>query len=130
MTTPTMNSHREQGALGAPDDAGVQDIELSEAAKQEIEAAGEYVPVPVSGVEVRVKPQIDWRMSDLRALNAGDFDAFAESVIHPDDLETFLDQDLTMGEFRAFSEECARRAGDSLGKSSPRSRSSKPTRAR
>ena len=130
MTTPTMNTHRQQGQLGDPDEAGVQDLELSEVDKQALEAAGEYVPVPLNGVEVRVKPQIKWRMSDLRALNNGDFDAFAESVIHPDDLETFLDQDLTMGEFRDFSEEAARRAGDSLGKSSPRSRSSKPTRAR
>lgn len=130
MTTPTMNTHRQQGQLGAPDSNGIQDVELSELEKQQIEAAGEYVPVPVNGVDVRVKPQIDWRMSDLRALNNGDFDAFAASVIHPDDLDAFLDQDLTMGEFRSFSEEAARRAGDSLGKSSPRSRSSRHTRAR
>lgn len=130
MTAPTMDTHRQQGQLGEPDETGVQEIELSEADKQALEADGEYVPVPVNGVEVRVKPQIDWRMSDLRALNAGDFDAFAKSVIHPADLDVFMDLDLTMGEFRDFSEEAARRAGDSLGKSSPRSRSSRLTRAR
>lgn len=130
MTVPTMNSQRQQGQLGEPDAAGVQDIELSEADKQALEAAGEYVSVPVNGVEVRVKPQLDWRMSDLAMLNAGDLNGFSESVIHPDDIDAFLELDLTMREFRDFSEEAARRSGDSLGKSAGRSRSSKSTRAR
>jgi hypothetical protein len=106
-------------------------LELPEAAKQELEALNVYISVPVSAdVKVRVKPQIEWRMSTMRLLNAGDLDGWAESVIHPDDLDTFIECDLTMGEFGKFSEDAARLAGDGLGKSSERSRSSKSTRAR
>jgi hypothetical protein len=128
MTMPTMNMQRQQGHLTEPGLDGVQNLELPETAKQEIEAAGEYVSVPVNGIEVRVKPQLDWRMSDMRMLNAADFDGFAESVIHADDLDAFLDLDMTLAEFQSFAEEAARRAGDGLGKSSGRSRSSRPTR--
>jgi hypothetical protein len=130
MTTPQTATHLQNGYLGQPDPHGVQDLELPEAEKQEVEAAGEYVLVPAGDVEVHVKPQRDWRMSDMRMLNAADFDGFAESVIHPDDLDTFLDLDMTLAEFQDFAEEAARRAGDGLGKSSGRSRSSKSTRRR
>jgi hypothetical protein len=82
------------------------------------------------GIETRVKPQRDWRMSDMRFLRDGDIDGWAESVIHPDDIDEFMELDITMDEFREFSEEAARRSGDSLGKSSGRSRSSKPMRRR
>lgn len=119
-----------QARLTEADDDGVQDLELSEAAKQEIEAIGEYVTVPVAGGETRVKPQRDWRMSDLRMLNQGDLDAWAESVIHPDDLETFMDHDLTLAEFQDFAADAARLAGDGLGKSSRPSKSSRTTRRR
>lgn len=130
MTTPTVNTYRQQGQLGHPDQDGVQNLELPESTKQEIEAAGEYVAVPVCGIEVRVKPQRDWRMSDMRMLNAGDLDGFTESVIHEDDLDAFVGLDVTMDEFRQFSEDAARLAGDSLGKSSGRSQSSRHMRAR
>lgn len=119
-----------QARLTEADEAGVRDIELSEAAKQEIEAIGEYVPVPLGDAETRVKPQRDWRMSDLRMLNAGDLDGWAESVIHPDDLEAFMEQDLTLAEFQDFAAEASRLAGDGLGKSSRPSRSSRTTRRR
>ena len=130
MTTPQMTTHRQNGYLSDPDADGVQNIEMSEVEKQEIEAGGEYVSVPVADVEVRVKPQRDWRMSDMRLLNEADLDGWAESVIHPDDLESFMEQDITMGEFQDFAAEAARRAGDSLGKSSAHSRSSRSTRRR
>lgn len=106
--------------------------ELPEHAKQELEALGDYVlvPLPNATAEVRVLPQIKWRMSVMRLLNEGDLDGWAEAVVHPDDLDDFMDADLNMGEFRDFSEEAARRSGDSLGKSSGRSRSSRGTRAR
>lgn len=125
----TMNASLPAGHYDAMP-ATAQSVELPEVEKQQIEAVGEYVPVPVNGIEVRVKPQRDWRMSDIRLLNAGDFDAFADSVIHADDLDAFVGLDLTMGEFRDFTEEAARRAGDSLGKSSGRSGSSNNMRRR
>lgn len=107
-------------------------VELAEHAKQELEALGDYVtvPLPNSTDEVRVLPQLKWRMSVMRLLNEGDLDGWAEAIIHPDDLDVFMDADLDMGEFRDFSEEAARRSGDGLGKSSGRSRSSRGTRAR
>lgn len=114
----------------SPRDAKV--VELPEHAKQELEALGDYVvvPLPNSTIEVRVLPQIKWRMSVMRLLNEGNLDGWAEAVIHPDDLDEFIDADLDMGEFSDFSEEAARRSGDSLGKSSKRSRSSRGTRTR
>jgi hypothetical protein len=129
-TDQTAGQQRHNGHLGPADGEGVQDLELSEAEKQAVEAAGEYVSVPVNGIETRVKPQRDWRMSDMRFLREGDIDGWAESVIHPADIDAFMDLDITMDEFREFSEEAARRSGDGLGKSSGRSRSSRPTRRR
>jgi hypothetical protein len=112
--------------------AVIQSVELPEHEKQELEALGDYVvvPLPNSTIEVRVLPQIKWRMSVMRLLNDGNLDGWAEAVIHPDDLDEFMDADLDMGEFSDFSEEAARRSGDSLGKSSKRSRSSRGTRTR
>lgn len=123
-------TQRQQGHLTDPDLDGVQSLELPEAEKQEIEASGEYVAVPVGDMEARVKPQRDWRMSDMRLLHAGDLDGWAESVIHPADIEDFMALDITMGEFQQFSEDAARLAGDGLGKSSRRSGSSRNTRKR
>ena len=134
MTIPHMTdqsmTQRQNGHLTPPDAQGVQGLELSELEKQQVEAAGEYVPVPVRDIEVRVKPQGDWRMSDMRMLNAADFDGFAESVVHPKDLDMFLDLDMTLTEFQGFAEDAAKLAGDGLGKSSARSRSSRNTRRR
>lgn len=121
----TQNGHAE--AVGVVDVTG---LEMPEADKQTAEAAGHYVTVPIRGAEVRVKPQRKWRMSHMRCLNQGDLDGWAEGVIHPDDLDEFMDLDLEMEEFQEFSEEAARRAGDGLGKSSGRSRSSRSTQRR
>lgn len=121
---------RQRARLSDPDDDGVQDVELAEVDKQSQEADGEYVAVPVADTKARVKPQADWRMSDMRHLNRGDFDAWAESVIHPDDLDEFMELDITMGEFADFAQEAARLTGDGLGKSSKHSGSSKTTRKR
>lgn len=134
MTTPQMTDRpapqRQNGYLAEPDVDGVQNLELPEAEKQRIEADGDYIPVPLGDTEIRVKPQRKWRMSHMRLLNAGDLDGWAEGVIHPDDVDAFFDVDPDMEEFQAFAEEAARRAGDSLGKSSGRSRSSRNMRVR
>ncbi len=123
-------SQRRPARLAEPDDEGVRELQVSDAEAQELEAAGEYTAVPVGDMEARVKPQVDWRMSDIRALNKGDLDAWAESVIHPDDLEEFLDLDITMAEFQRFADEAAARTGDDMGKSKRRSGSSRSTRKR
>jgi hypothetical protein len=114
------DAQRRTARLDDPDSDGVQALKVAEA--QEAEAAGEYVAVPVAGMEIRVKPQADWRMSDLRNLNQGDLDAWAEAAIDPDDLDRFFEADITLAEFRAFTREAAARTGDGLGKSSRPSR--------
>lgn len=123
-----MAAQRRTARLAAADDEGVRDLEVAAAEAQEVEAGGEYVDVPVADIEVRVKPQVDWRMSDIRALNQGDLDTWAESVLHPDDLDDFLDLDITLAEFRVFADEAAKATGDDLGKSKRPSGSSKRTR--
>jgi len=123
-------AQRQRARLTEADGDGVQDVELDAAEKQELEAAGEYVPIKVADLEVRIKPQTDWRMSDVRLLNKGDLDTWAEGVIHPDDIEEFFDADITIGEFQQFAEDAAAATGDGLGKSRGRSRSSRSTRRR
>lgn len=120
---------RAAARLAEPDSDGVRAIEgLTPAEAQEAEADGEFVTLPVGSIKVRVRPQKDWRMSDLRALNKGDLDAWADAVIHPDDLDDFFDQDITMREFQAFAEEAASETGDDLGKSRRPRTSRKSTR--
>jgi formylglycine-generating enzyme required for sulfatase activity len=120
-----MAAPRQRARLTAPDDEGVQDIDgLTPAEAQEAEASGEFVPVPVGDIKVRVRPQKQWRMSHMRLLNQGDLDGWAESVIHPDDVEDFFDLDVTLAEFQDFAEEAAKATGDDLGKSRGRSKSS------
>lgn len=108
-----------------------QDEALTPAQAQEAEASGGYVPVEaVGGIQIRIRPQKQWRMSHLRALNAGDFDTWAAGVIHPKDLETFLELDLTMAEFEEFALRAAERTGDGLGKSGRPFKSSRNRRRR
>lgn len=98
--------------------------EALEAQAAEAEADGqEYVLVPMGEDTYRVVPQRQWRISYLRHLNEGDFEAWAEAVMHPEDAETFIDRDPTLDEFKDFSKAAARASGDGLGKSSGRRRS-------
>lgn len=126
----TETTQRRRAQLADADDDGVQDLDLSASEKQELEAAGAYIDVDVADITVRVKPQGDWRLSDMRQLNVGDLDAWAEGVIHPDDIEEFFEADITVDEFKQFADDASRRTGDGLGKSSPRSRSSRSRRKR
>ncbi|MFF8100189.1 hypothetical protein ACF07S_10495 [Streptomyces sp. NPDC016640] len=106
-----------------------EDVEVSAADAQEIEAAG-YVTVELCGEEVQVIPPAGWRASWQRALNAGQIDFFAEKVLHPDDYDYYLEADPTVQEFQEFVAEAAERSGESLGKSVARSRSGGRTRRR
>lgn len=107
----------------------VDDIEVSAAEAQEIEADG-YVTAELCGEEVQVVPPSMWRASWQRALNQGDIDFFAKKVFHPDDYEFYLDIDPTIEEWLAFVDDASTKSGEPLGKSRARSRSGRPTRRR
>jgi hypothetical protein len=108
----------------------VDEVEVSAAEAQEIEADSPYVTAMLDGEELQVIPPGSWRQSWQRLLNMGQVDAFAEQVIHPDDLELFFEIDPTNAELGEFIEEASRQAGESLGKSRGPARSSRRTRRR
>lgn len=99
------------------------------AAAQEAEATSPaYLVVPLNGTDLRVKPVNDWRPSYIRALRQGDFDGWAEGVLHADDAAKFVEIDATFGEISDFSTAIMTAAGETPGKSSASSRSSRSTR--
>ncbi|MFJ7417993.1 hypothetical protein ACIQXD_05190 [Streptomyces uncialis] len=96
----------------------------------EAEAEGRYVTAPLCGEDLRIIPTGAWRQSWRRLLQAGDVDAFAACVLHPDDVEVYEDLDPTNDEFGDFIARAAERAGESEGKSRGPARSSRRTRRR
>jgi hypothetical protein len=102
--------------------------EITPAEAQENEATEEFATVPLDGVDLRIKPANHWRPSYLRALRAGDYDAWAAGVLHEDDVQVFLDLDPTFDEINAFTTAAMESTGETPGKSGGRSKSS--TRAR
>lgn len=106
------------------------EVEVTEAEAQEIEAVSKYVAGVLCGEEVRIVPPGAWRQSWQRLLNNGQIDAFAQQVLHPDDYEVYLDIDPTNDEFGELINDAAQRAGESLGKSSGPAPSSRRTRRR
>ncbi|MBT2412638.1 hypothetical protein J7I94_19080 [Streptomyces sp. ISL-12] len=97
---------------------------------QEIEATEEYGTATLAGVELRVKSQLHWRPSHMRALRGSDFETWAAGVLHEDDVETFIDLDATFGEIFQFVSDAAEAVGEPVGKSTARARSSRTTRKR
>jgi hypothetical protein len=115
------------------DDVEEQDldeVEVSAAGAQEIEAEGHYVTATLCGEEVQIVPPSVWRASWQRMLNQGDFDGFAKNVFHPDDYDFYEEIDPTIVEFVEFAQEAAALVGESLGKSSGPTPSSRRTRRR
>ena len=104
--------------------------EVTEADAQEIEAEGHYVTASLCGEDVRIIPPTVWRMSWQRLLNNGEVDAFAERVLHPDDLDLLDELDPTVQEFRDFIQDAAQQAGEAQGNSRGPAPSSKRTRKR
>jgi hypothetical protein len=100
------------------------------AVAQEIEARGHYVTASLCGELVRVVPPGAWRQSWMRHLNEGRIDAFAEQVIHPDDIDLYDELDPTNDEFGQFVADASELAGEPMGKSGGPSRSSRRTRRR
>ena len=104
--------------------------ETSAAEAQEIEATDGYVTALLCGEELRVVPPGQWRQSQQRLLNMGQIDAFAEAVIHPDDIDLYFELDPTNEEIGEFVADAAQQAGESLGKSRGPAPSSRNTRRR
>lgn len=102
--------------------------ELTPADAQEIEATAEYTSEELDGQTFRVKLATKWRPSYVRALRAGDFDAWAEGVIHPDDLAEWIAADPTFDELGDFATRAMSASGEAPGKSSASPRSSRSTR--
>lgn len=117
-------------ATRRPVEPDVDEVEVSPAEAQEVEVDSPYVTATLDGEELQVIPPGSWRQSWQRLLNQGQVDAFAEQVIHPDDLDLFFEIDPTNAELGVFIEEASRQAGESLGKSRGPARSSRRTRRR
>jgi hypothetical protein len=98
------------------------------AESQEIEATEEYATAELAGETLRVKTVGKWRPSYMRALRLSDFDAWAEGVLHPDDVEKFIEADATFDEINTFVGDAAQAAGEPVGK--PRGRAASSTRTR
>ena len=113
-----------------PDVEPDEDVEVTAADAQEIEAEGHNVTAELCGEEVQVIPPSMWRASWQRALNQGQIDFFAQKILHPDDYDFYLEVDPTMEEWLTFVEDASNKAGESLGKSRGRSRSGGRTRRR
>lgn len=108
----------------------VDEVEVSAADAQEIEAEGHYVTATLCGEDVQIIPPSVWRSSWQRMLNQGDFDGFAKQVFHPDDYDFYLEVDPTIVEFVEFAQEAASSVGESLGNSRGPAPSSRRTRRR
>ena len=106
------------------------EVEISAAEAQEIEAEGHYLTTELCGEEVQIVPPSAWRSSWQRMLNQGDLDGFAEKIFHPDDYEVYVDVDPTIVEFMEFTQTAAARLGESLGNSHGPAPSSRSTRRR
>ena len=106
------------------------DVEVSAADAQEIEAEGHYFTAELCGEEVQIIPPSAWRSSWQRMLNQGNFDGFAEKIFAPEDYDFYLEVDPTIVEFMQFVEEAAARVGESLGNSRGPATSSRRTRRR
>ncbi|MEU3986183.1 hypothetical protein AB0F77_40010 [Streptomyces sp. NPDC026672] len=104
--------------------------ENTPAESQETEATEEYATATLADQELRVKTVGEWRPSYMRALRQSDFDTWAAGVLHPDDLDTFIDADATFTEINNFVAEAAEAAGEPVGKRSGRAASSTRTRKR
>lgn len=129
VSTTRTTAKRTAAARRAVEPAG--DAEMVDAAEaQEIEAEGHYVTAMLSDEEIRVVPPGAWRQSWQSMLAQGQFNGFAEAIVHPDDLELYLEIDPTNDEFEAFVADAAGQSGESLGKSRGPSRSSRRTRRR
>ncbi|MFF3324972.1 hypothetical protein [Streptomyces sp. NPDC002889] len=104
--------------------------EVTPAEAQEIEATGHYVTAELCGEKLELVPPGAWRQSWQRKLKAGDMDEFMECVLSADSYGLYLDLDPTNDEIGEFLNSAGEAAGETVGKSSGLSRSSRTTRRR
>jgi hypothetical protein len=95
---------------------------------QETEATEDYVPLDLNGTTYRVRPGSKWRPSYIRALRGGDFDTWAEGVLHPDDVDTWTEADYLFEDIGEFANRAMTASGEAPGKSSGPRTSSRNTR--
>lgn len=107
-----------------------EDPDVTPAEAQEIEAAGHYVTAQLCGKNVEVVPSGAWRQSTMRLLRAGDVDGFMECVLSPDSYDLYLDLDPTNDEVGEFANSAGDASGESVGKSSGPTASSRRMRKR
>jgi hypothetical protein len=129
-TTAARAASRPAASRRATTPAAVEEVEVPPAEAQEIEAEGRHVTATLCDEDIRIIPPGAWRQSWQRLLNQGQIDAFAELVIHPDDLDLYFELDPTNEEFGDFVGEAARAAGEPLGNSRGPAPSSRRTRRR
>jgi hypothetical protein len=106
------------------------DDDQAEMEAQEADATDGYVTVSLAGEPVRVLHAGSWRNSTLRSLRLGDFDAFAQDVLHEDDVEIFDEVDPTQDQLGQFVQDAQALAGSAAGKSSGPRRPSRNTQRR
>lgn len=113
-----------------PEEDFDEEPDAAEAQELEADTEGHYVTAALAGEPIRIIPPGAWRQSWQAKLARGQFNAFAEEVVHPDDLDIYFDIDPTNDEFEQFVTDAANLSGESLGKSRGPSRSSRRTRKR
>lgn len=105
----------------------VDEVEVSAAEAQEIEAEGLYVTALLADEELRIIPPGSWRASWQALLSQGQIPAFVELVVHPEDVDAFWEIDPTNTELYEFIDDAARQSGESSGNSRGPGRSSRRT---
>lgn len=102
----------------------------AEVAEESTDITADAVEITLEDVTVRVLPPLHWRKSALTALQAGDFDGWAEGALVGEDLEDWYSVDPTLKELNDALEPVLNRAGGDLGESRASRRSLRNTRGR
>lgn len=87
----------------------------------------DWYTVDMGGRPARIKPYLDWpRNTWQRMQRTADFDAFT-ALMHPDDVEIWLDWDCTLGQIGDLITEIITAAGQEPGESRASNAFSRPT---
>ena len=123
-----MTAEPEDNVTSLDQDDEDVDVDLDE---MQDEAAGKPTTVKLDGTVIHVQHAGDWTSTAMRAASAGDWDAWARSVILDDtEYQVWEDADLTNNQVEAVFTQCGRSARMSAGKSGRRTGSRRSTRRR
>lgn len=78
------------------------DPEQTPAQAREAEADQSMFVGVLAGQNIRVLPMNQWRKSSMQALRYADFDSWATTAVHPEDLPAFNSADPTLAELQTF----------------------------